>query len=257
VASDGVWEFISSQEAAEIIGRFPEDATRGCEELVRLAKERWREHEGDNRDDITCIVAFLPFLEEDEPLDDDDEEEEGEGTAGGEGAAGPGGLASPPVSVGTPTSSPLAVGTTAAAAAAVAAAAAAVTAAGGAPATASPAITLEEVKPRVSGRLSGRLSHSPRAFESPPMYVNAGTIGIERMTSFEQRKEQEGGGDDAAPEAAPGAAVPAAAAPSAAGDEEEDEEEDEGRGDFFSRRASVYNPYDGNEENLGEGAVVL
>ena len=66
VASDGVWEFISSQEAAEVIARSPADASKGCEELVRLASERWRENEDAHRDDISAIVAFLPFLEEDE-----------------------------------------------------------------------------------------------------------------------------------------------------------------------------------------------
>ena len=41
------------------------DATAGCVALVRLAAERWREHEKHYRDDITAIVAHLPFLEED------------------------------------------------------------------------------------------------------------------------------------------------------------------------------------------------
>lgn len=65
VASDGVWEFIPSQEAAEVVGRSPSDATAGCQALVRLASERWAEHEKHYRDDITAIVVHLPFLEED------------------------------------------------------------------------------------------------------------------------------------------------------------------------------------------------
>ena len=35
-----------------------------CEELVKLAELRWMEEEGTYRDDITCIIVFLPFLEE-------------------------------------------------------------------------------------------------------------------------------------------------------------------------------------------------
>ena len=65
IASDGVWEFISSQEAADVACQHPTDANKGCEELVLLAAERWREKEALHRDDITAILAFLPFLEED------------------------------------------------------------------------------------------------------------------------------------------------------------------------------------------------
>ena len=42
VASDGVWEFIPSQEAIEVVARSPSDASAGCQELVRLASERWQ-----------------------------------------------------------------------------------------------------------------------------------------------------------------------------------------------------------------------
>ena len=65
VASDGVWEFIPSAEAAEVVARTPDDATAGCRALVQLAKERWLLNEALHRDDVTAIVAFLPFLEED------------------------------------------------------------------------------------------------------------------------------------------------------------------------------------------------
>ena len=34
------------------------------EALVKLAEQKWREEEGSYRDDITCIVANIPFLEE-------------------------------------------------------------------------------------------------------------------------------------------------------------------------------------------------
>lgn len=69
VASDGIWEFISSQQACDIVDKHP-NAYDACTELVKTAEQRWRDEEGSYRDDITCIVAFLPFLEE-RPGDDD------------------------------------------------------------------------------------------------------------------------------------------------------------------------------------------
>ena len=64
VASDGVWEFISSQQAVEIVASSDSDATKACERLVRAAQQRWQEEEGTYRDDITAIVAMLPFLDD-------------------------------------------------------------------------------------------------------------------------------------------------------------------------------------------------
>ena len=63
VASDGVWEFIESQEAAEIVATKPH-ASDACELLVKESAERWRREEGNYRDDITAIITFLPFLED-------------------------------------------------------------------------------------------------------------------------------------------------------------------------------------------------
>ena len=62
VASDGVWEFITSQQAVDVVKRHT-SAAAASKELVGLAEQRWQEGEGSYRDDITCIVAFLPFLE--------------------------------------------------------------------------------------------------------------------------------------------------------------------------------------------------
>lgn len=62
VASDGVWEFISSHEAVQIVAQSG-DATAACAELVQQAAHRWKVNEGNYRDDITAIVAFLPFLQ--------------------------------------------------------------------------------------------------------------------------------------------------------------------------------------------------
>jgi len=69
-ASDGIWEFISSQQACDVVMRHS-NATDACAELVNIAETKWREEEGSYRDDITCIIAHLPFLEE--HPDDDDE----------------------------------------------------------------------------------------------------------------------------------------------------------------------------------------
>lgn len=63
VASDGIWEFISSQQACEVVAKY-DLAIKGCEQLVKLAEQKWKEEEGSYRDDITCIVAKLPFLED-------------------------------------------------------------------------------------------------------------------------------------------------------------------------------------------------
>lgn len=61
VASDGVWEFISSQEAVDIVGAFqlPEEATKAAEKLAQVAWERWILEEGGAVvDDITALVIW-------------------------------------------------------------------------------------------------------------------------------------------------------------------------------------------------------
>ena len=62
VASDGIWEFIPSQEACDIAARHANDATAACEALVREAQRRWADNEKNYRDDITCTVVRLPLL---------------------------------------------------------------------------------------------------------------------------------------------------------------------------------------------------
>jgi protein phosphatase 2C family protein 2/3 len=65
VASDGVWEFIPSEEACDIVNSY-DDASKAVQKLVAVAKQRWKEEEGNYRDDITAVVAMLPFLDEDD-----------------------------------------------------------------------------------------------------------------------------------------------------------------------------------------------
>mmetsp|Transcript_4289 Transcript_4289/g.8276 ORF Transcript_4289/g.8276 Transcript_4289/m.8276 type:complete len:439 (-) Transcript_4289:55-1371(-) len=74
IATDGVWEFISSEDAVEIVGRHlygdggddddggGSGASVACEALIKAASEKWHEHEGDYRDDITAIVIRLKDL---------------------------------------------------------------------------------------------------------------------------------------------------------------------------------------------------
>jgi serine/threonine protein phosphatase PrpC len=65
MASDGVWEFISSQESVEIVQACLDDPDcalpDACQELIEEAASRWQEEEGDYRDDITAIVVRFPL----------------------------------------------------------------------------------------------------------------------------------------------------------------------------------------------------
>ena len=64
MASDGVWEFIGSQEAVDIVQEKLAagcNCTQACQELIEQASQRWAEEEGDYRDDITCIVVKYPL----------------------------------------------------------------------------------------------------------------------------------------------------------------------------------------------------
>jgi protein phosphatase 2C family protein 2/3 len=96
VATDGVWEFLSSEDAVEIVERHlygktaanydnneirgdddndadEEDArddgicsgwgaSAACKALIEAASEKWHQHEGNYRDDITAIVIHLKGL---------------------------------------------------------------------------------------------------------------------------------------------------------------------------------------------------
>ncbi|MEW5299905.1 MAG: hypothetical protein WDW36_002875 [Sanguina aurantia] len=56
LASDGVWEFISSQEAVDIIAQYP-TAEESCRQLVDEAYNRWLTEEEGVVDDITAVVV--------------------------------------------------------------------------------------------------------------------------------------------------------------------------------------------------------
>lgn len=79
LASDGVWEFMGSQQVVDIIARPPLrlvpphagkrepsldapwrfNATTATTRLIEVAKGHWKEKEGDYRDDITAIAVRL------------------------------------------------------------------------------------------------------------------------------------------------------------------------------------------------------
>jgi serine/threonine protein phosphatase PrpC len=69
LATDGVWEFIGSEDAVKIVSKHlyckdGEDdgekcASKACEALIKAAMAKWHEYEGDYRDDITAIVVRL------------------------------------------------------------------------------------------------------------------------------------------------------------------------------------------------------
>lgn len=58
LASDGVWEFISSQEACDLIAHC-ETPEESCRVLVKEATQRWQMEE-EVIDDITALVVYFP-----------------------------------------------------------------------------------------------------------------------------------------------------------------------------------------------------
>ena len=58
LASDGVWEFITSQEAVDIVGNCRGRLEEACQNIVAEATRRWRQEE-ECVDDITVVIAEL------------------------------------------------------------------------------------------------------------------------------------------------------------------------------------------------------
>ena len=58
VCSDGVWEFMQSQEVIDMVAKAP-NADAACQAVVHKATELWNENEAENTDDITCIVVYF------------------------------------------------------------------------------------------------------------------------------------------------------------------------------------------------------
>jgi len=65
MASDGVWEFIESHQATKLVAEHlgkQNDSTFAVTKLIETAAAKWRQEEGDYRDDITAIVIRLNDL---------------------------------------------------------------------------------------------------------------------------------------------------------------------------------------------------
>jgi len=57
LASDGVWEFISNQEAVDIVAKC-KDGEEACKALYDESNKRWRNEE-EVVDDITCLIVYF------------------------------------------------------------------------------------------------------------------------------------------------------------------------------------------------------
>ena len=63
IATDGVWELLSSQQVADIChGVKSGDVQEMTEVVAEQASYMWKVEEGDYRDDITLIIIKLPWL---------------------------------------------------------------------------------------------------------------------------------------------------------------------------------------------------
>ena len=74
LASDGVWEFLESQDALDIVmaalqkhAGEPDLAERASQELIKCAMRQWKIHEQGYRDDITATVVLLDVFRQAAP----------------------------------------------------------------------------------------------------------------------------------------------------------------------------------------------
>jgi len=64
VASDGVWELLSSQSVVDIVAGVKDlNPNEICDKIVEQSSYMWKVEEGDYRDDITVVVLTFPWLE--------------------------------------------------------------------------------------------------------------------------------------------------------------------------------------------------
>jgi serine/threonine protein phosphatase PrpC len=61
LASDGVWEYMSSADAVALCQAAHPDADAAACAIVDRATEHWTAAEGEYRDDITAVVLYLPL----------------------------------------------------------------------------------------------------------------------------------------------------------------------------------------------------
>jgi len=63
IASDGVWELLTSQQVADIAyGVKSGDVQEMCEVISDQSSYMWKVEEGDYRDDITVVILKFPWL---------------------------------------------------------------------------------------------------------------------------------------------------------------------------------------------------
>mmetsp|Transcript_18531 Transcript_18531/g.30975 ORF Transcript_18531/g.30975 Transcript_18531/m.30975 type:complete len:416 (+) Transcript_18531:154-1401(+) len=64
IASDGVWELLTSQTVVDIVANVTDlDPNKICDKIVSEASYMWKVEEGDYRDDITVVVLTFPWLD--------------------------------------------------------------------------------------------------------------------------------------------------------------------------------------------------
>lgn len=67
IASDGVWELLSSQKVVDIVASVKSrDPNEMCALIVEQASYMWKVEEGDYRDDITVVIILFPWLNKNE-----------------------------------------------------------------------------------------------------------------------------------------------------------------------------------------------
>merc|ERR1712038_478026 len=62
MASDGLWEFLSTEEVASMVQGFLSEGLTlqaTAEQLMRCSRKKWRENEGGYCDDITVLLVSL------------------------------------------------------------------------------------------------------------------------------------------------------------------------------------------------------
>ena len=61
IASDGVWDYIDMEKACQLAMAYAPDAHSACKAIVETASQLWVEDDPTYRDDISCVVVYLPI----------------------------------------------------------------------------------------------------------------------------------------------------------------------------------------------------
>lgn len=65
IATDGVWEFLSSEQVIDLVSKDFQNgkgSSEACQNLIEAAAAMWHRHEGDYRDDITALIIRVKEL---------------------------------------------------------------------------------------------------------------------------------------------------------------------------------------------------